>query len=58
MRVRNNATWDDRIVIDVEYVNNITFIKDVKIIFETVFKVFKCESIYKEKTEKKEKVNV
>ena len=58
VRVRNNATWDGRIVIDVEYVNNITFIKDVKIIFETVVKVFKCESIYKEKTEKKEKVNV
>lgn len=58
VRVRNNATWDERIVIDVEYVNNITFIKDVKLIFETMFKVFKCESIYGEKSEKKEKVNV
>ena len=48
VRVRNNATWDDRIKIDVEYVNNITFFKDVKLIFETVFKVFKCESIYGE----------
>lgn len=53
VRVRNNATWDERIVIDVEYVNNITFIKDVKIIFETVFKVFKCESIYGESKQNK-----
>ena len=53
VRVRNNATWDERIVIDVEYVNNITFIKDVKLIFETVFKVFKCESIYGESKQTK-----
>lgn len=46
VRLRNNGTWDERIDVDLEYLENITFMGDVKIIFETIFKVLKCESVY------------
>lgn len=47
VRVRNNATWDERIVIDVEYVDSITFINDVKIFFGTILVVVFKKGIYK-----------
>ena len=47
VRVRNNATWDERIEIDIEYINNISFKLDVKIILKTIMKVIKREDIYK-----------
>ena len=37
---RNNISWEDKFEYDLEYISNITFKKDLKIIFLTVFKVF------------------
>lgn len=42
---RNNITWEEKINYDLEYINNITFINDIKIILKTVSKVFKREDI-------------
>ena len=38
---RNNLPWDERMEMDVKYVDNLTFALDVKIIFSTVLKVLK-----------------
>lgn len=37
---RNTVTWEDRFKMDVEYVDHITFLGDVKIICQTVGKAF------------------
>ena len=37
---RNAISWDDKFILDIEYVNRITFIGDVKIVFRTIFKSF------------------
>ncbi len=42
---RNSITWEEKFNDDVKYVDNITFFGDVKLIFITVFKVFKREGI-------------
>ena len=42
---RNAISWEDRFRLDVEYVRNVSFALDVKIIFQTVAKVFKREGI-------------
>lgn len=42
---RNSISWEEKFKLDVEYVQNITFIGDLKIIFETVVKVLKHEGI-------------
>ena len=42
---RNSITWEEKFKLDVEYVRNITFVGDLKIIFETVVKVLKHEGI-------------
>ena len=42
---RNNLDWDNRLKKDIEYVNNITFINDTKIILKTIKKVFAREDI-------------
>lgn len=42
---RNNVTWEEKLSLDLEYFNEITFVKDIKIIFMTVAKVFKKEDI-------------
>lgn len=42
---RNASSWNERFEHDVSYVDNITFIGDVKIIFKTVGKVLKREGI-------------
>ncbi len=42
---RNLLKWDQRLLMDVEYVNRITFLGDVAIIFKTVEKVFAKEDI-------------
>ncbi|MBQ7410830.1 MAG: sugar transferase [Clostridia bacterium] len=42
---RNALNWEDRFAYDIEYVNNITFINDVKILFKTVYKVFKRDGV-------------
>lgn len=42
---RNNITWEEKINYDLEYIENITFWGDVKIIFLSVIKAFKREDI-------------
>lgn len=37
---RNAITWEEKFEYDIEYVDNITFVGDVKIIFLTVWKAF------------------
>lgn len=36
---RNYLKWDDRLALDIKYVNKITFLGDMKIIFQTVGKI-------------------
>lgn len=45
---RNAISWEDKFALDVKYVDNITFIGDVKIIFGTVKAVFCREGINSE----------
>lgn len=42
---RNGISWDDKFAMDIEYVNHITFLGDVKIIFNTVISVIKREGV-------------
>lgn len=42
---RNNLEWDKRLKYDTDYVNNISFLSDCKIILSTIKKVFKQEDI-------------
>lgn len=42
---RNAISWEEKFRLDVWYVNNQSFILDIKIIFLTVLKVFKAEGI-------------
>lgn len=46
IKVRNSATWNDRIKYDNDYVENITFINDVKIFFYTFKTILSREKIY------------
>ena len=45
LKGRNTVNWDKRLAYDVEYVNNISFFFDLKIMLLTVKKVFKSEDI-------------
>lgn len=46
---RNGITWEEKINFDLEYIKNITFLGDCKIIFLTVWKAFvKSEGISQE----------
>jgi lipopolysaccharide/colanic/teichoic acid biosynthesis glycosyltransferase len=48
---RNNITWEDKFLYDLEYINSgITLWKDIKIIFMTVGKVFRREDTVREGT--------
>ena len=42
---RNAISWDKKFELDVWYVDNISFLLDVKILFKTVLKVVKSEGI-------------
>lgn len=42
---RNNLSWGEKFKLDVWYVDHVTLALDIKIIFMTVMKVFKRESI-------------
>ncbi len=44
--VRNSVPWDERILIDVEYVEKFNIWLDIKILFKTLQKIFKREDIY------------
>lgn len=45
---RNAISWDDKFKYDCEYVRNISFFGDIKILFMTVIKVFKRSGISQE----------
>lgn len=45
---RNSITWEEKFRLDVEYVNNITLLGDIKIILGTVTSVLKREGISQE----------
>ncbi|MCF8714884.1 sugar transferase [Joostella atrarenae] len=45
---RNSISWNEKFKLDVYYVDNISFLLDMKIIFLTIQKVFKREGISKE----------
>lgn len=45
---RNAISWEDRFALDVEYVNNVSFVLDIKIILKTVVSVLKSEGISSE----------
>ena len=42
---RNLLSWEERFDFDVEYVNNVTFINDIKIFLKTIGLVFKRKGI-------------
>lgn len=42
---RNNLTWSDKFKLDVWYVDHLSMWLDIKIVFMTIIKVFKKESI-------------
>lgn len=54
VRTRTTAPWDDRILIDNEYVDDLTFRTDAEIILKTVTSVLGSKNIY---PESKEQIN-
>ena len=42
---RNNQSWDDKFNYDIEYVDNLSFKLDCKILFGAVGVVLKCEGV-------------
>lgn len=46
--VRNSVSWDERIKVDLKYIENYSLLLDLKIIFITVKKIFISDSIYLE----------
>ena len=44
IRGRNALSWEGRLAADIEYVENISFMEDVRIIWETIGKVLKREN--------------
>lgn len=46
IKYRNSATWDTRIQEDVKYINKVTFISDVKILFITILNVISKRNVY------------
>jgi undecaprenyl phosphate N,N'-diacetylbacillosamine 1-phosphate transferase len=45
---RNGITWEEKLLLDLEYIDIITFVQDWKIIFMTVTKVFKRDGVSSE----------
>ena len=45
---RNAIMWSAKLQYDLEYIENITFLGDISLIFQTFFKVFKREGISEE----------
>ena len=48
VRGRNAISWEGKLNTDLEYIDKITFFGDVKIVLQTVWKVFKREGITEE----------
>lgn len=47
---RNNITWEQKFAYDLQYIENITFLGDLKILFQTVDKVLKRSDTVREGT--------
>lgn len=43
---RNDANWDERIRLDVEYIETVSFTLDIQLIVQTAFKILKQENVY------------
>lgn len=54
---RNNLKWSDKFKLDLFYVDNISFMLDIKILFLTIFKVFLAKDVSKDNFETTEKYN-
>ena len=54
---RNTITWEEKFKYDLEYVNNISFANDIRIIWKTIFKFIKREDIRVGKEHKVGKLN-
>jgi len=52
---RNELSWEKKFELDVEYVDNVTFVNDLRIIFKTVKTVLKREGISSETSKTMEK---
>lgn len=50
---RNSVTWDERIVVDNEYIKKFNIWLDIKILFKTIIGIFRGESIYLANIEEK-----
>lgn len=46
IKVRNSVSWEDRIKIDIHYVENYSLLLDVKIFFGTIKQIFLSDNIY------------
>ncbi|WP_242694671.1 sugar transferase [Pseudogracilibacillus auburnensis] len=47
---RNEIPWEDKFKFDIEYLENISFLYDCKLILQTFFKVFRREGVNKSET--------
>lgn len=47
---RNNLSWEEKFTYDLRYIKKITLLSDIKIIFQTAFKVFKRSDVVREGT--------
>lgn len=47
---RNNISWEEKFEYDLKYIERITFLTDVKLVVETVFKVFRRADTEREGT--------
>lgn len=47
---RNNISWEEKFTYDLRYIKKITLLSDIKIIFQTAFKVFKRSDVAREGT--------
>jgi lipopolysaccharide/colanic/teichoic acid biosynthesis glycosyltransferase len=52
---RNAITWEDKFRLDIYYVDNVSFMLDLKILFKTIIRVVKRSDINNEKGETMEK---
>lgn len=48
---RNNTTWEERFKNDIYYVENLSFLLDIKIVIKTILKVIKRSDINQSETE-------
>lgn len=53
---RNSIAWEEKFKEDIKYINNITFINDIKIVLKTVEKVFKKEGISRRRNRNNDKI--